>query len=45
MLRSWVPTDRSCPECGSTRTVLYRSTEAVYCGDCGRDYLPANQKR
>jgi len=43
MSEKWVSTDESCPECSSTRTAKYPSTGAVYCGDCERDYLPANR--
>ena len=42
LLRDWDSTKKVCPKCGSTRTMEYPSTGAVYCGECGREFLPAD---
>jgi NADH pyrophosphatase NudC (nudix superfamily) len=39
LLRDWDSTKKVCPKCGSTRTMEYPGTGAVYCGDCRREFL------
>jgi transposase-like protein len=39
MLGDWEPTDKDCPDCGSSNTVKNPDTGAVWCKDCDMEYV------